>query len=150
MTKRDLRHRLTGVAILLFGAGGSTLLHRQVWEAHAKGPASALEGALGLLTFALGSLGLLLVINGARLRDGWKRDCDRAMRRRTRHIRPRPRTNQSETRHPFIAAAAMDPMHYAGGRAALAAFLVMRAHQAALDVRAANVAAKQEPKSPGR
>jgi hypothetical protein len=137
MTRRDIRHRLIGVAILL-GAGGSTLLHRQVWLAHASGPATLLEAALALVTFALGSLGLLLVFNGARLRDDWKRDCNRAARRRRLRAKPARHQRDTGTQRHLAAAAAMDPTHFAGGRVALAAFLIMRAHQAALDAKPAS------------
>lgn len=83
MNRSDVLHRLTGVA-LLCGAGGSASLHRQVWLAHATGPASVLEAGLGLTTFVLACMGLLLLLSGARLRDGWRRDCDRAKHRRQR------------------------------------------------------------------
>lgn len=134
MSPRDTVHRLVGVSILL-GAGASTLLHREVWLAHASGPATGLEAALGLLTFVLASLGVLLIIGGARLRDGWKRDCDRAARRRERRIKPDKGPVDAEAEHRRIMMAAVDSMAFAGGRAAIATFLVMRARQAALDAR---------------
>jgi hypothetical protein len=134
MNRRDILHRLAGVALVL-GAGASTLLHREVWLAHASGPATGLEAVLGLLTFALASLGILLVIGGARLRDGWKRDCDRAARRREQRVKPDQGTVDAEAEHRRIMAAAVDSMAFAGGRAAIATFLVMRARQAALDAR---------------
>jgi hypothetical protein len=83
MNHRDMMHRLTGL-VFMAGAGASTLVHRQVWQAHASGPASAMEAILGLLTFFLASLGLLLTINGCRLHDGWKHDCERAVQQRER------------------------------------------------------------------
>lgn len=134
MSRRDILHRLVGVAVLL-GAGASTLLHREVWLVHASGPASGLEAALGLLTFALASLGVLLIIGGARLRDGWKRDCDRAARCREQRIKPNHDAVDAESEHRRIMVAAVDSMAFASGRAAIATFLVMRARQAALDAR---------------
>ena len=119
MSPRDTVHRLVGVSILL-GAGASTLLHREVWLAHASGPATGLEAALGLLTFVLASLGVLLIIGGARLRDGWKRDCDRAARRRERQIKPDKGPVDAEAEHRRIMMAAVDSMAFAGGRAAIA------------------------------
>lgn len=129
MNRRDILHRLAGVAIMV-GAGGSTLLHREVWLAHASGAATGLEAALGLLTFVLASFGLLLVVGGSKLRDGWKRDCDRAARRREQCAKPDMGTFDREAEDHRIMAAAMDPMVFAGGRAAVATFLVMRARQA--------------------
>lgn len=131
MKRRDVLHRLVGVAILL-GAGASTLLHREVWLAHASEPATGLEAALALLTFAMASFGLLLVIGGAKPRDGWVRDCDRATRRREQRAKPGediPEDVEAENRR--IMAAAMDPMAFAGCRTALATYLIMRARQTA-------------------
>lgn len=130
MNRRDILHRLAGVAIIL-GAGASTLLHREVWLAHASGPATGLEAALGLLTFVLANFGLLLVIGGSKLRDGWKCDCDRAARRREQCSKPDKGTSDRDAEDHRILAAAMDPMAFAGSRAAMATFLVMRARQAA-------------------
>ena len=58
--------RLLGV-LLLVCSGGSTLIHRSVFEAVRHGPAQAAEFGLGLLTFILASTGILLLIHGAKL-----------------------------------------------------------------------------------
>lgn len=58
--------RLLGV-VLLVCSGGSTLVHRSVYEAARHGPAQIAEFGLGLLTFILASTGLLLLIHGAKL-----------------------------------------------------------------------------------
>lgn len=148
MTRRDILHRMAGVVALL-GAGASTVLHREVWLAHASGPATGLEAALGLATFVLASLGLLLVLGGSRFRDGWKRNGERAARRReqrngertARRREQRVRSRQgavedaeAENRR-IMADAAIDPAALASGRAALATFLVLRARQTAVQSR---------------
>ncbi|WP_294213690.1 hypothetical protein [uncultured Sphingomonas sp.] len=58
--------RLLGVA-LLGCSGGSTLVHRGVYEAARHGPAQAAEFGLALLTFILASTGMLLLVYGAKL-----------------------------------------------------------------------------------
>lgn len=58
--------RLLGV-VLLGCSGGSTLVHRSVYEAARHGPAQAVEFGLALLTFILASTGILLLIHGAKL-----------------------------------------------------------------------------------
>ena len=65
---RDLLARLAGV-LLLLGSLGSTLAHREVWEAARHGSAQPAEFALGLLTFCLASTGLLLLLHGKKLFD---------------------------------------------------------------------------------
>lgn len=72
MTRRDLRWRLAG-AILLAAAGGSSLLNRHV--AAGAGQPAPIETVLGLASFLLASLGILLLINGPRLRDKWRDEC---------------------------------------------------------------------------
>lgn len=52
---------------LLIASGGSTLIHRKIYEAARDGPAQVAELAIGLLTFCLASAGILLVIHGSRL-----------------------------------------------------------------------------------
>ncbi|WP_068081188.1 hypothetical protein [Novosphingobium rosa] len=131
MNHRDLLHRLAGVAFMA-GAGASTCVHRAVWQAHASGPATALEGGLGMLTFFLGSLGLLLLIGGSSLRDGWKRDCEQAARRREGRGAKPAEPLDPETEHRRTMADAVHAMAFAGPRAALATCLVMQARQAAL------------------
>lgn len=137
MSRRDTLHRLMGAAILM-GAGVSMVLHREVWRAHAAGPATGLEAALGLLTFALASLGLLLLIGGSRLRDGWKRDCGRAARRRGRRAREDRQTPRAHPEDHRVTATPLDPMAFGTGRVALATFLVMQARQAAARTTRAN------------
>lgn len=58
--------RLLGL-ILLACSGGSTLVHRSVYEAARSGPAQPAEFALALLSFVLANTGILLLIHGARL-----------------------------------------------------------------------------------
>lgn len=132
MNRRDILHRLAGVACVL-GAGASTLLHREVWLTHASGPATGLEAVLGLLTFVLASAGVLLVIGGAGLRDGWKRGCDRAARRREQHGKPDRNMVDGAAEHHRVRVAAVDSMAFADSRAAIGTFLAMRARQAARD-----------------
>jgi hypothetical protein len=57
---------LCGV-LLLLASGGTTLVHRSIWEAARHGPAQAVEFGIALMTFTLASIGMLLVINGGRL-----------------------------------------------------------------------------------
>ena len=64
----NLTARLTGV-VCLATAGASTLLHRAIVVAAQGGPAQLAEFAVGLLTFVLASLGVVLLTNGARLFD---------------------------------------------------------------------------------
>jgi hypothetical protein len=58
--------RLTG-AFLLAGSCGTTLIHREIWEAVHRGPPQVIELGISLLTFVLASTGLLLLIHGSRL-----------------------------------------------------------------------------------
>lgn len=58
--------RLPG-AVLLACSGGSTLVHRSVYEAAQRGAAPVAEFGLGLLTFTLASTGILLLVHGAKL-----------------------------------------------------------------------------------
>lgn len=124
--RRDRLHRLLGFA-LLAGAGTSTWVHRAVWQAHAEGPATWLEGALAALTLLLGSLGLLLIAGGCRLSDDWRRDGQRAARRRARRV-----VHADDPEHRRIAEDAAHATALHGARVPLAAWLVMRARRAAL------------------
>ena len=65
----DLRCRIAGVASLV-AAAGSTALHRAVYEGAKHGPTQLGELALGLLSFACASLGVLLILHGAGLWRG--------------------------------------------------------------------------------
>ena len=105
MTRRDLAWR--GLGLLLVGAAtGSSLLHRALTL---DGPASApLEMALALASFSFASLGILLLCQGVRLRDGWRRDLDRRQAQRDGH---------------------RDPLILAEDRAPLAAFMAARARR---------------------
>lgn len=58
--------RLLGVVLVACSAG-STLVHRDVYEAARHGPPQVAELGLCLLTFVLASTGILLLIFGARL-----------------------------------------------------------------------------------
>jgi hypothetical protein len=132
MIDRDLMHRLAGIVALL-GTAASMLFHGALRPVHASLWAVAAELAFGLVTFILASFGLLLVLGGSRLRDGWKRTCEHAAlqrEQRTRTTGDFVNDAEAENRR-IMAAAAIDPLAFAGGRAAIAAFLVMRAHQAA-------------------
>jgi hypothetical protein len=87
MTGRDMRWRLFGFALIGF-AGGISLIHRMVLETNAQAPASGLEGALALTSFILACVGATFVIQGARLRDDWKRDDRVDVRLANRRQRP--------------------------------------------------------------
>lgn len=63
---RDPWPRAAG-ACLLLASVGSTLVHRQIYEATQGGPAQLSEFATGLLTMALASVGVLLLIHGSKL-----------------------------------------------------------------------------------
>jgi hypothetical protein len=128
---RDRLHRLLGVA-LLAGAGASTWVHRAVWQAHAEGPATWLEGALAALTLLLGSLGLLLIAGGCRLSDDWQSDGERAARRRRQAAAPPLAAGDDEAEHHRITQDALHASALSGARVPLAAWLVMRARHAAL------------------
>lgn len=52
---------------MLSAAGVTTLIHRSVYDVSRAGPATVSEFALGLATFVLGCLGVLLVIHGKAL-----------------------------------------------------------------------------------
>lgn len=65
-------------------SGGTTLLHRSIYLAARHGPAQVLELALGLTSFILASIGVLLLIHGARL---FTRTPVRAANVRPRHLR---------------------------------------------------------------
>ncbi len=66
----DLKQRAVGLTLLV-ASGGSTLVHRQIYEAARHGPAHPLEFAFGLLTFMLASTGILLLFHGSR-RAGYR------------------------------------------------------------------------------
>jgi hypothetical protein len=53
--------------MLIAASGASTLVHRSVYETAYPGPAQTVEFALGLLTFVLASVGVLLLIHGGKL-----------------------------------------------------------------------------------
>ncbi len=80
-TARDIVWRLSGIAFFA-AAAGSSLIHRHVLSLEAKRAASALEMGLGLTSFVLASLGVLLMIHGAGLRDTWGPRDDRRARQR--------------------------------------------------------------------
>jgi|GEM_PF-6732285 len=116
-TKRDILWRLSGLA-LFAAAGASSLIHRHVLSLTANHAASALEMGLGLTSFVLASLGVLLMMYGAGLRDGWVSET---------HNRPGGRTGQrggqpEETEH-------MDPAIFGSDREAIAALLAHRTQE---------------------
>ena len=62
----DLRARVAG-AMFLLGSCGSTLLHRHIYKAAQHGPPHIEELGVGLLTFVLASIGILLLLHGSKL-----------------------------------------------------------------------------------
>lgn len=68
MSRSDFLWRLGGVAAIV-GACGTSLIHRAVAAAHPGGPPGIWEWVLALLSFVLASIGALLLLNGAGLRD---------------------------------------------------------------------------------
>lgn len=58
-------HRLVGV-LLILASCGTTLVHRAIWTAARHGPAQAAEMGLALTSFVLASLGMLLILHGAK------------------------------------------------------------------------------------
>jgi hypothetical protein len=61
--------RLVGLA-LLAASGGTTLVHRAIYEGARHDAPRLAEVAIGLLTFLLASAGMLMLIQGARLFEG--------------------------------------------------------------------------------
>lgn len=123
MTKRDLFWRLAGLGLLM-AAGGSTLLHRAVWLTAKSGPAPGLEAMLGLATFMLACLGVLLIINGARLRDSWKATLDNREPKAPFEAHKRAkRMSENNLTADFVRIGSVD------GRTMLAAMLILRARE---------------------
>lgn len=58
--------RLIGI-VLLAASGGTTLAHRAVYRTAIHGPAQAAELVFALSTFMLASMGMLMLITGAKL-----------------------------------------------------------------------------------
>jgi hypothetical protein len=56
--------------MLLAASGGTTLLHRAIYEAARHDAPRLAEVAIGLLTFLLATAGMLMLIHGARLFEG--------------------------------------------------------------------------------
>ena len=59
-------HRLTGLAFVA-ASGGTTLIHRAVYDASRNGPPSVIEMGLCLATMMFASMGVMLLIHGRRL-----------------------------------------------------------------------------------
>ena len=116
-TRRDILWRLSGLA-LLAAAGASSLIHRHVLSLTRNHAASALEMGLGLTSFVLASLGVLLMMYGAGLRDGWVSETDNRPGVRTGHRGGHP----EETEH-------MDLAIFGSGREAIAALLAHRTQE---------------------
>ena len=148
---RDLRHRFAGVLVLL-AAAGSIVLTREAGFVHASGSLTGLEAVFGLLSFVMASLGMLLVIGGTRLRDAWKRDWGRAVRQRRKRkaVACDVATADAAGQNLHAAAGVIAPeaMAYAGGRAALATFLIVRARRTSLEARLARRQAAEGAHSP--
>lgn len=62
----DLRARCSGCGLIVASLL-TTWVHRELFAAARHGPARFGELAVGLLTFSLASVGVLLLIHGARL-----------------------------------------------------------------------------------
>lgn len=73
MTKRDIIWRVIG-AFAIGGAGGTSLLHREVSLATAGASPALAELLLGLSSFVLASVGVLLLIHGARLHENRRQE----------------------------------------------------------------------------
>ena len=84
MIRRKLGWRMGGAA-LFAAACGSSFMHRQVLASAAGQPASAMEMGLGLASFILASLGMLLMVRGARLSGAWRKELDRRHEKRARN-----------------------------------------------------------------
>ena len=82
---RKLPARLIGL-LLLLASGGTTLVHRSIWEGAKHGPAQAAEFGIALATFMLASIGMLLVIHGGKLFARTKLDRGASGRRRERDL----------------------------------------------------------------
>lgn len=63
MIRSTMPARIAGV-LLLLAACGTTLLHRQVWLAARDGPVALAELVLGLGSFTLATLGIVLLVSG--------------------------------------------------------------------------------------
>jgi hypothetical protein len=61
----DLKARLAG-AVFVVASSATTLLHRSAFEAARGGPAGLAEWTLGLLTFVLANIGVVMLIHGSR------------------------------------------------------------------------------------
>lgn len=79
------RHRLIGV-LLILASCGTTLVHRAIWTAARHGPAQAAEMGMALTSFVLASLGMLLIIHGAKLSAGGGAGAKPRGRRRGRDL----------------------------------------------------------------
>ncbi|MET0365054.1 MAG: hypothetical protein ABW169_10405 [Sphingobium sp.] len=88
MRGRNLLWRLAGLCLVL-ASYGSSLILREVQRGSGPQSALPLEMALSLLSFLAASIGLLLLINGFRLRDRWQDDIDHKARERLRQSRTR-------------------------------------------------------------
>ena len=123
MTRRDLFWRLAGLSLLV-AASGSTFLHRAVWITAKSGPATGLEAMLGFATFILACLGVLLIINGARLRDSRKATLDNREPKTPfeAHKRAR-RMSEKNLTADLVRTGSVD------GRTMFAAMLILRARE---------------------
>lgn len=142
MNGRDMAWRLGGL-LALAAAGGASLLHRSVPATRVGGPVSSLDFVLGLCSFVVASLGVLLLVRGARLRDGWVRACTARRHARGGGDAPEP---IAEDERAWTNAIAAYPCALAGGRVAITVFLADRANRAA----AANRVTAFYPTNTGR
>lgn len=126
MTDRDIVWRLGGL-LALAAAEGTSLLHQSVLAAHINGPASSLEFVFGLCSFVLASLGVLLLIQGAKLHDSWVRHCKARQDARSAE---RASEIDAQNDQAWIGTISADPRALAGGRVAIAVFLADRASRA--------------------
>ena len=142
MDRRDLRSRAAGIAILV-GAGAISLAHGAAPVGAATVHASSIDLSLALASFVLACLGLLLIIQGARLRDGWVSACKRAERDRTALKRDGQKSAVTE----IDPTVLWDP-GLGGGRLALSTFLILRAQQQAAQAREVPTPKQSAPAEP--
>lgn len=108
---------------MLSAAGVTTMIHRSVYDVSHDGPATLSEFALGLATFVLSCLGLLLVIHGRALFSRGDRSAGLAGRAPYRSFRSRlvaPMTPVGRAYDTRYGALVMKTWHAAASGQALA------------------------------
>lgn len=122
MSRYDLACRSTGVLILL-SACATGFAHARAADSIWSGDGAAAHIALAVAGFTFACLGLLLILKGSRLREGWQAACDEQARRRGMEAGEQP-----------AEAAQPDPLlfldpGFGGGRLAMTTWLILRAQQ---------------------